>query len=301
MDKLVIALGFFDGVHLGHGALLRQARATADRLGCRAAAITFDRHPSAVICGKKTPLITTQQEREYWIRSLYGIDPVLVLPFDRSMMQLPWQDFLHRCLLPRFDVCHLVCGWDFRFGYRGEGTAQLLQQECRRCGIGCDIIPEVDFDGVAVHSTLIRTLLQQGKIAQAAQFLGHPYSLSGPVVTGKQLGRTIGIPTANLHLPAQSLQLPQGDYATKVQFDGKTFSAVTNWGRCPTISDHEPLTVESWILDFSGDLYGKQIRVLFYTMLRKEQQFASLAALQQTVQENARQTRAYFAAQASPL
>ena len=295
MDRRVIALGFFDGVHLGHGGLLRAARRRADELGCAASVMTFDRHPSVVITGRPTPLITSRRDREYLMKSLYGMDEVLFIHFSHAMMEMPWEEFIDDCLLRDLNVVHIICGADFRFGYRGEGTAKLLREACAARHIGCDIIDEICLDGVPVHSTLVRDLLRRGEMEEAARFLGHPHCLSGAVISGKRLGRTMGIPTANISVPPEVLVLPAGVYAARVAFDGKDYAAVTNVGTCPTVSDHAPLVVEPWILDFSGDLYGKEIRVFFYKKLRDEVKFPSLAALQAEIRRNADETRAYFA------
>ena len=295
MDRRVIALGFFDGVHLGHGGLLREARLRADELGCTASVMTFDRHPSVVITGRPTPLITSRRDREYLMKSLYGIDEVLFIHFSHAMMEMPWEEFIDDCLLRDLNVVHIICGADFRFGHRGEGTAELLRAACVARHIGCDIIAEISVDGVPVHSTMVRDLLLRGEMEEAARFLGHPHCLSGLVISGKRLGRTIGIPTANIAVPPEVLVLPAGVYATRVVFDGQDYAAVTNVGTCPTISDHAPLVVEPWILDFTGDLYGKEIRVFFHKKLRDEIKFPSLSALQAEIRRNAGETRAYFA------
>ena len=150
-------------------------------------------------------------------------------------------------------------------------------------------------DGVPVHSTLVRDLLRRGEMEEAAQFLGHPHCLSGSVISSKRLGRTMGIPTANITVPPEVLVLPAGVYAARVAFDGQDYTAVTNVGTCPTISDHAPLVVEPWILDFNGDLYGREIRGFFHKKLRDEVKFPSLAALQAEIRRNADETRAYFA------
>ena len=295
MDRRVIALGFFDGVHLGHGGLLREALLRADELGCTASVMTFDRHPSVVITGRTTPLITSRRDREYLMKSLYGIDEVLFIHFSHAMMEMPWEEFVDDCLLRDLNVVHVICGADFRFGYRGEGTAELLREACAARHIGCDIIAEIGVDGVPVHSTLVRDLLRRGEMEEAAQFLGHPHCLSGSVISSKRLGRTMGIPTANITVPPEVLVLPAGVYATRVAFGGRDYAAVTNVGTCPTISDHAPLVVEPWILDFNGDLYGREIRVFFHKKLRDEVKFPSLAALQAEIRRNADETRAYFA------
>ncbi|MEA4965103.1 MAG: riboflavin biosynthesis protein RibF [Oscillospiraceae bacterium] len=294
MTKRVIALGFFDGVHLGHGGLLRMARRRADERGCTASVITFDRHPSAVITGQPTPLLTSQRDREYWMKSLYGMDEVLFIHFDRAMMELSWEEFVDDCLLQDLAVCHMVCGQDYRFGYRGKGTAALLREACRVRGVGFDEIAEIAVDGVPVHSTMIRALLSDGKMEEAAVFLGHPHCLSGRVISGKRLGRTMGVPTANIPVPSGVQPPPCGVYATMVETDGGRYPAVTNVGNCPTVSDGAPLVVEPWLLDYSGDLYGREIRIFFYKKLRDEIRFSSLADLRAEIFRNAAQTREYF-------
>ena len=290
----VIALGFFDGVHLGHGALLRRVREIADQYGIAAAALTLDTHPDALIRGERVPLLNTAAEREYLMRSLYGIDEVLTLRFDRDTMRQPWEDFVETTLLQHYHATHLVCGHDYRFGANGAGTPQKLAEKCAALGIGCDCIPEIRADGEAVSSTRIRALLESGEADTAVRLLGHAHILSGTVVTGRQLGRTLGIPTANL-LPTEGLLLPKfGVYAAKAYFDGLCRLSVVNIGTRPTVNGHR-VTVEPWILDFDGDLYGHELRLELYHFLREERSFPTLDALRIEIQQNAAQTRAFFA------
>lgn len=293
MEKRVIALGFFDGVHLGHGGLLREAKRLAAGYGCAAAALTFDRHPSELVTGHAVPLITAQADRAYLMRSLYGTDEVLFLHFDRAMMEMPWDEFLSVCL-GDLGACHVVCGWDFRFGHRGLGDAEKLRGFCAAHGIGCTVVGEIDVDGVPVHSTAIRALLEAGELEPAARLLGHPHCFSGTVISGKRLGRTIGVPTANVALPQGVVTLPHGVYVTQVEANGVSYPAVTNIGSCPTVTDRAPVIAEPWLLDFDGDLYGTQIRIRFYRWLRAERKFPSLEALRAEILRNAAQTKRYF-------
>ena len=291
----VIALGFFDGVHLGHGALLRRAREVADQTGALACAVTFDHHPRDLIRGEPTPLINTHQERIILMQRYYGMDQVLVLPFDRSMMEMPWREFATHILSQQMGAVHVVAGHDYHFGYRGEGNAQRLEEVCREMGIGCTIIPPVQLDGITVSSTYIRGLIAQGEMERAVAFLGHPHLITGTVVHGKQLGRTLGAPTANLVLPESVLVPAVGVYATRVHLAGETHLAVTNVGVRPTVEDTHQVTVEPWILDFDRDVYGQGMEVEFYTRLRGERKFESLDGLRDEIFRNAGQTRAYFA------
>ena len=294
MQKRVIALGFFDGVHLGHGALLRRVRELAEQYGCSAAALTLDTHPDALIRGESVPLLNTAEEREFLMRSLYGIDEVLTLHFDRETMRQPWEEFVESTLFKTYHATHLVCGHDYRFGAGGAGNPQKLAEKCAALGIGCDCIPEVRIDGEAVSSTRIRALLEAGETAQAVRLLGHAHILSGTVVTGRQLGRTLGIPTANIAL-SEGLLLPKfGVYAAKAYWGGECRLAVVNIGTRPTVGGHH-VTVEPWLLDFDGDLYGQRLRLELYHFLRGEQKFENLEALRNEIRHNAEQTKAFFA------
>ncbi len=294
-QKRVIALGFFDGVHMGHGALLRTVAERAKALDNLPCAFTFDRSPAAALTGKTIPLLSSVDDRRRLMRELYGIQEVIVAPFD-VMRQMDWRDFVAQYLQKELNVAHVVAGHDFHFGYKGEGNPRRLAEKCRELGMGCDIIPKVEIDGFTVSSTYIRTLIQEGKMERARWFLGHPHTLSGPVVHGSELGRTLGTPTANLLLPGGVIAPGFGVYATKVRLPDGEHLAVTNVGTRPTVNtDENAVTVEPWILDYRGDLYGKDIRVEFYTRLRPERKFPSVQALRDAILENARQTRDYFA------
>lgn len=274
--KRVIALGFFDGVHLGHAALLNKARQEADRLGCTAAALTFECHPDEVILRRKTPLLNTLEQRRTLMKEAFGMDEVIILPFDRAMMQMPWQQFVRSVLCGRFEAQAVVCGHDFTFGHRGEGDAQKL---CDAFGENCHVIEAVELDGEVVSSTAIRICLQQGSVEKANRMLGRNHFLTGTVIHGKHLGRKIGIPTANLLLPEGVVIPAYGVYASVV--DGRP--AVTNIGIRPTLEDGEIPTVESRLLDFSGDLYGKTIKVELLHYLRPERKFATVEELKKQI------------------
>ena len=282
--KRVIALGFFDGVHLGHAALLNKARQEADRLGCKAAALTFDHHPDEVIFGRKTPLLNTLPEREQLMKGRFDMDEVLTLPFDAAMMQMPWEQFAEDVLCERFEAQAVVCGHDFTFGHKGEGNAQKLQAFF---GANCHVIEAVELEGEIVSSTRIRELLQEGEIEQANKMLGRPHFLEGAVIHGKHLGRKIGIPTANMLLPEETVIPCFGVYASRVNGT----PAVTNIGIRPTLEDGETPTVESRLLDFSGDLYGKTIKVELLHYLRPEKKFSSVEELKEQIQLDTEKTK----------
>ena len=274
-ERTIYALGFFDGVHLGHQALLVACRQLAESHGCKAGAVTFTTHPDGLVAGKTPALLNTTEDK---VRLLYayGMDTVVEMPFDKQLMTTSWRDFLRN--LRAEGAVGFVCGDDFRFGYKGEGTAEILRQYCGAAGMPCAVVPQQDVDGERISSTRIRSSLEQGDLAQVNRLLGHPLTLTGTVQTGKQLGRTIGIPTANLFLP-EGLIVPKfGVYATKVVVGGKEYAAITNIGTRPTVSG-QGVTVESYLLDFDGDLYGKEITVAFCDFLRPEKKFDSLEEL----------------------
>ena len=287
--KTIYALGFFDGVHLGHQALLRACRELADSHGCRTGVVTFSSHPDGLVLGKDPALINTPEDREKLLKERFFMEEVVALPFDKAMMTMPWQDFL-QLLFDEYDAAGLVCGADFRFGSKGAGTAALLAQTCREKGLPCAVVPQLQKEGIPVSSTYIRSLLEQGEMDRAVAFLGHPHILTGTVVTGRRLGRTLGIPTANLTLPEQTVSLRHGVYACKALTEDGAYLAVTNVGSRPTVGGHR-VTVEPWLLDFDGDLYGKLLTLEFYTFLRPEKKFSSLEELKAEIQKNAEQTR----------
>lgn len=293
--KKVIALGFFDGVHLGHGALLERTVAVAKERGAVPAAYTFDTHPAALIAHETVPLLTTPEDRVALMRERYGIEEVIVAPFDQAMMTMPWERFVTDCLVERRHACHLVAGHDYRFGYQGEGTAEKLRDLCARLGLGCDIIPPVTLEGQRVSSSLVRSLVERGELERACRFLGHPYRLSGPVVHGKGLGGKLGFPTVNVTPDSRVLLPAYGVYAARAVLpEGQTCLAAVNIGVRPTVEGGGAVSVEGFLLDFDGTLYGEELTLELYHRLRPERKFGSLEELRWAVMENARETRAYF-------
>ena len=287
----VIALGFFDGVHLGHGELLRRTAALAAETGLRSVALTFDRSP-----GKDGRLLSTVEDRVRLIRDLYGVEEVLVLPFTQDFMRLSWDGFLET-LAEKLEAAHLVCGWDYRFGHLGAGNANRLRDWCAARGLGWDVIPPRVIDGITVSSTYLKTLLDAGDLETAARFYGHPHTLTDTVRTGRGLGHTLGFPTANL-VPPPELVLPRdGVYAVRglipTEQGLRRCSGVCNVGTRPTVAGHRR-TVETWLEDFQGDLYGAELTLEFHRFLRPERKFPDLEALGRQVRQDQREAAAYF-------
>ena len=295
MNQTVIALGFFDGVHRGHGALLEKAVQRARELGAEPVVFTFDRPPKEVVTGRPVFLINSPEDRRGLMKRLYGIERIILAPFDREMMTLPWDAFVEQKLVRELNAVHLVAGHDHRFGHKNQGTPALLQEKCRELGLGCDIIPKVEIDGITVSSTYIRELVESGDVETAARFLGHRHCMTQTVGHGQRLGRTIGIPTVNLTVPGHVLTPKFGVYVSRVYLpDGRSCAGVTNVGTRPTVSQGDAVSVETFLLDFDGDLYGQSIRLEYCKRLRGEVKFDSLEALREEIQKNIRQTRAYF-------
>lgn len=281
-EKTIYALGYFDGVHLGHQALLSESRRLAQTQDCHSGAVTFLGHPDALLTGMAPSQINTFADRKALL--LQGVDRVLELPFNQKMMETPWEQFLN-CLIGEHQASGFVCGSDFRFGYQGQGTAEGLRQYCKMRKLPCRIVPQQRLNGVRISSTYIRTLLEQGNMEEAARFLGHPHVLTGTVVAGKQLGRTIGIPTANMAYREGLVRLPHGVYACMATVEGKRYAAVTNVGNRPTVAGRN-VNVESWLQDFSGDIYGKTVTLEFYKLLRPEQKFSDLPSLKAQIERD---------------
>jgi riboflavin kinase/FMN adenylyltransferase len=295
--KTVVALGFFDGIHLGHGALLKCARKRADELGCQATLLTFDTHPDTVVRGEIVPLINSPESRMDIVSRLYGIDDVFFIHFNRATMQMDWRDFI-QSLTEELHAQHLVIGHDFTCGYKGQGNAENICAYCQTVGLGCDVIEPVKIEGITVSSTYIRKLIADGDMERASKFLGHPHTLVDTVRSGFKLGRTMGKPTINMYMPSNLVIPRRGVYATKVYLGvgDESHISVTNVGVRPTFDESGTrLTVETFILDFDGNLYGQKVRLEFYTFLRSEQKFATPNELSDQIERDAQAARTYFA------
>lgn len=276
--KCVLALGFFDGVHLGHAALMERALVRARETGAEPAVMTFDTHPDTLVLGRPVPLINSAPDRAYLIRHYFGIDQVEFFRFTEETMRMPWRNFLDS-LRTDLGAVHFVVGYDFRFGWKGMGNTDCLQEYCRENGLGCDIIGQVTLDGITVSSTYIRSLIAEGDMRKAAAFMGHPHLVTDIVRQGHRLGRHLGAPTVNMQFAPGVLVPPHGVYASRVRLEDQTFPAVSNIGTRPTVNETGDLTVETHILDFNGNLYGRFIALELIEFLRPERKFDDLSAL----------------------
>ena len=293
MERTVLALGFFDGLHLGHAALLERAKARAAACGGAPAILTFDVHPDTFVKGAPVELLNSADDRAYIARRFFGMDRLYCIHFNAETMHMPWADFL-AWTRDTYNACHLVVGHDFRCGWRGEGDAERIAAWCAAHGLGCDVIPAVSLEGVTVSSTYIRSLLREGDMERAAEFLGRPHLLTDTVRTGFRLGRTMDYPTVNMRFEEGVLVPPHGVYFTRVCLpDGAERGAVTNIGVRPTF-DGDRVTVETHILDYDADLYGQRLCVELLHFRRPERRFDGPAALRAQIGEDARAAREYF-------
>jgi len=286
MKKRVIALGYFDGVHVGHSALLERTKEIAKEKGLSAAVLLFDRHPSQILAGSPTTLINTNEEREMLLTRFHKMDEHLTLTFDKKCAALSWDSFISDILIDEFNAEHLVAGFDFRFGKFGRGDSNMLKAFCRGKGIGCDIIEPIEIDGEVVSSTLIRAYLEQGHLDRAVKLLGHNHFFTAPVVRGKELGRDLGIPTINQEFALNACVPRFGVYKTLVHIGDEVHVGVTNVGVRPTTEKSDIPRIETYILNYDGDLYDKMVTLEFVEFIRVEQKFSNIDELKRMIQKD---------------
>ena len=291
--KKVMALGFFDGIHIGHGALMERTKALAESLGAESAVLTFDIHPDTFVKGENVELINSAADRRYVLSRWFGIDKVYFIHFNEQTMRMHWRDFIEN-IIETYNAVHFVVGHDFCFGYKGEGKAAVLKAYCEERGLGCDIINPVMRDGLIVSSTVIRRLLLEGETEKANEYLGHPHILTDTVRTGYRIGRsTLDAPTINMVFGEGVLIPRRGVYATRVVLPDGEHVAVTNVGVRPTFGG-ERVTVETNILDYEADLYGQSVCVEFHSFIRPERRFESPEALMRQIKQDSQTARNFF-------
>lgn len=281
-SNLSLALGFFDGVHLGHQKVIKSAVDFAKRNGIKSAVVTFKEHPCCFFRGICPKYILTREERLKHIEAL-GVDYVYLLDFNSKLCMLSAEDYLREVLVGNFSPKSISTGFNHYFGAKKSGNVTLLAEKQVEYGYQYFEIPPQKVFGKTISSTAIRELLSKGQIKNANEMLGYNFSITGEVVKGQQLGRTIGFRTANLIYPNELIDLPFGVYSTFVTIDGKKYQGVTNFGIRPTVSDSHKCTLETHILDFEKDIYGKYITVEFIKMIRAEKKFKSLDELKNQI------------------
>lgn len=280
-----IALGNFDGIHRGHQIVL-QPILSLQSSSIYPSVVSFDPHPRQFFSGQKLPLLTPKEEKANYLTNM-GFQQLILITFDQTLSSLSPQDFVERIIVNQLQAKIISIGEDFRFGYQRKGTAKDLQKIASQIGIEVYINSLHKYrnnqqKSVRVSSSLIREALSKGELEQANEMLGRSYQLIGKVVTGKQIGRTIGFPTANLQVPTDKFLPRYGVYGVKVFCDDSVVAGVMNIGCRPTLKGELP-TVEVHLLDWSGDLYNQTITVSLEAFLRSEQKFASLEDLKQQI------------------
>lgn len=284
-----VALGNFDGVHLGHQFLIRQLVEKTKTYKGTSVVFSFQPHPLKVLHQQKPLLLLTGlADKERIIRKL-AVDYFLQFPFNQAVAKMPPRYFVEEILIKGLGADHLFVGFNYTFGRKAEGTADLLRRICAEYGCAVTVIPPVTKNGICVSSTLIRESLIKGDVGTGRSLLGHPYCISGTVVHGEAIGRSLGYPTANL-LPETDLVIPaDGVYAVKVETGDEQFDGVANIGRRPTIGQDLPRTIEIHLLGQKVDLYDQWIRVFFIERLRDEIRFSGPEELASQIKRDAEQ------------
>ncbi len=293
----VATIGNFDGMHLGHQRLMRYLVERAAHIQGTPSVVTFDPHPLQVLAPNNAPRqIQTLRQKLATMEAL-GIELVIVIPFDLKLAQTSARDFAHLILWERLGLREIYVGPNFAFGHRREGSFKLLKEVGEEKGFLVDRIRQVQFRGSRVSSTAVRQALVSGQVALARRLLGRPFSLDGEIVRGTAVGAGIGIPTANLRV-SNELIPRKGVYATMLAVDGRRHPSVTNIGVRPTVSHgrpDRPVAVEAHLLDFSQDLYGKEVILEFLVRLRDERRFPGIDALAAQILRDMQKSRRYFA------
>ena len=289
----VVAIGNFDGVHRGHRTVIAAALARARALGRPAAALTFDPHPRTFF-RPDLPLFRLSGERDKLrLLAATGLDGAVILRFDAALAATSAQDFIERILVGQLAIAGAAIGFDFHFGKDRQGSPAYLAGQGERLGFAVDIVPPLEDEGRPVSSGAVREALVAGKVVEAAELLGAPWFVSGPVIHGEKRGRDLGFPTANVRLDP-SCGLKHGIYAVRVAVDGRLHDGVASFGRRPMFDNGAPL-LETFLFDFSGDLYGKTLDVAFIGWIRGEEKFASIELLQRQMDNDAAQAKALLA------
>src|ERR687891_641571 len=273
----VATLGNFDGIHLGHQALVRNAVADAGRLGIPSVVLTFEPHPLKILAPERAPNLILAHKDKMQLLQSFGVDIVVVQNFDLSFASLEAKEFVRRFLVDRLKIKKVWVGQDLRFGQRRKGDVDDLTRWGKELGFEVGVVPPVMVNGIRVSSTGIRQLLAEGRVEEVEPMLGRYHFVSGRVVSGHRRGRELGFPTANIS-PRTEVLPPDGVYATLFQFGGKEILSVSNIGVNPTFGSG-PRTVETFILDFNDDIYGQSVKLSFVKRIREEKKFGSVDQL----------------------
>ncbi|MCE2928071.1 MAG: bifunctional riboflavin kinase/FAD synthetase [Candidatus Caenarcaniphilales bacterium] len=277
-----VALGMFDGVHLGHQEVLKKAVQYAQEHNLQSAVVTMDDHPCKLTKNCMPLLITPLQSKLIALEKL-GFDVVYVLHFDETLMNTRAQDYLQKFLINIMNAKYIVTGYDHYFGKDREGSPEYLRNWGLKNHTETQLVPAFSLGQTLVKSSILRDLISQGKIKEANLYLGYNFFIYGKVIKGKQLGSQIGFPTANIETAEHQLLPATGVYEAKTYIDGKTFEVAVNIGYRPTVDQNTKLSVEAHVIGFSGDLYNKFLNIEFINKIREEKKFNSIEELKQQI------------------
>jgi riboflavin kinase/FMN adenylyltransferase len=295
IEKTTVAMGSFDGMHKGHVELIGRSVAGAARSGLKSAVFTFSNHPKNALSGRiAVRNIQYPDDKAAMIEAL-GVDYLFSVPFTDQLGRMRRESFVEDLLCGAFNMAEAYCGFNFRYGHKAEGDAETLRAAGAARGFPVHIVDAVRVGGEIVSSSLIRTLIAEGLTEECARFLGRNYSVKGTVIEGNRLGRTLGFPTLNIRMDDHMVVPAHGVYVTECIAAGERRAAVTNVGVRPTVEGNGAKLVETHLLDYSGELYGESVCVVFLKKLREERRFESLDHLMRQIGEDCQNARAYHA------
>ncbi len=286
IKESVVTIGNFDGLHRGHQVLIKKAIEYAKINNMSSVVFTFKNHPANYFRPYSIKNIITNEEKVKILKSM-GIDYIINIPFNKYMTKISGHDFVKEILLDTLCAKNVIVGQDFTFARNKEGDINLLKKFSKQYGFSLDIVNPIKLDDIRISSTYIRKLISDGKVEDVSKYLGRNYKLSGEVIHSKQLGRTIGFPTANISINEDMIIPKVGIYATKVYIDGETYYGATNVGYNPTVSG-EHLSIETNILEFNENIYGKIITIEFIERIRDEKKFNGIEELKKQLQKDTR-------------
>lgn len=292
IEPACVALGNFDGVHAGHRRLIEAAVTKAKEKGLASAVFTFSNHPKSLIPGAKpVKNIVYREEKEALIREL-GIDYYVNIPFTADIMQMTPETFVKTFLHEKLNAKEIFCGFNYHFGFKGEGDTKLLRILGAKYGFHVNEMKAVSIDGDVVSSTLIRNMIMAGEMEECSKYLGRNYDIGGEVVVGNRLGRTIGFPTSNIMIDESMVTPPNGVYITYCIYNGVKYPSITNVGIKPTIGSFKK-NMETHIFNFDKELYGKHIKVEFIKKTRDEVKFRNIEELSAQIARDCNEAKTY--------
>lgn len=292
LEETCTALGNFDGVHVGHQTLIRAAAEKAEEKGLASAVFSFSNHPKSLIPGARpVKNIVYSEEKEALIEKL-GVDYLVNIPFTEEIMRMSPEAFVKTFLKDKMNAKEVFCGFNYHFGYKGEGDTKMLRILGAKYGFHVNEVKPVSVDGDIVSSTLIRNMIMAGEMEECSKYLGRNYDIGGEVVVGNRLGRSIGFPTSNIMIDESMVTPPNGVYITYCIYNGVKYPSITNVGVKPTIGTFKK-NMETHIFNFNKELYGKMIKIEFIKKTRDEVKFAGIDELSAQIAKDCREAKAY--------